>query len=170
MIQRKGIDLLLLAFDRLIQSGNDARLLLVGREADLPKLLSTMNPVTRTKIRYEGFRPPERLPEFFEQSDAFVLPSRYDGWGVVINQALAAGLPIITTNAVGAGLDFVDNEVNGMRIPTNDVDALYQAMKTIAVNPHVVHEWGKNSRDRARNLTPEVGAQNWVRVFDNILE
>ena len=50
MIQRKGVDLLLLAFDRLIGKGHDARLLLVGREAELPKFLEMINPISRAKI------------------------------------------------------------------------------------------------------------------------
>ena len=68
MIQRKGVDLLLLAFDRLIARGIDARLLLVGREADLPKFLQLVSPVARPKIRYEGFQAPERLQEYFARS------------------------------------------------------------------------------------------------------
>jgi len=170
MIQRKGVDLLLLAFDRLIRQGLDGRLLLVGREADLPKFLEMVNPATRTKISYEGFQPPERLPEYFARSDVFVLPSRYDGWGVVINQALAAGLPIITTNAVGAGLDFVENGVNGMCIQAGEVDALYQAMEVTAQNSDLRRQWGRNSKNKACRLTPEVGAENWVQVFDSISE
>jgi glycosyltransferase involved in cell wall biosynthesis len=167
MIRRKGIDLLLMAFHRLIGRGFDARLLLVGREAELPEFLAKLDPVTRSRIRYEGFQAPERLPEYFGRSDVFVLPSRHDGWGVVINQALAAGLPIIASDAVGAGLDLVENGINGMRIVANDADALYGAMETLTLNPAIAPQWGKRSRERARDLTPEAGAAKWVRVFDS---
>ena len=168
MIERKGVDLLLLAFDRLITGGRDARLLLVGREAELPKFLASVSHGTRSKISYEGFQSPERLPEYFGKSDVFVLPSRHDGWGVVINQALAAGLPIITSNAVGAGIDLVENGVNGMRIAANDVDDLYCSMATLASRPELARQWGVRSREKARDLTPEAGAEKWVRVFDNV--
>ena len=99
----------------------------------------------------------------------FVLPSRHDGWGVVVNQALAAGLPVITSDAVGAGLDLVENGVNGMCVAANDVEALYRALETIAGTPDIVARWGKNSREKALTLTPEVGAEKWVRVFDDLL-
>jgi len=167
MIRRKGVDLLLLAFDRLVASGHDARLLLVGREAELPNFVARVGPAARARIRYEGFQPPERLPEYFGKSDVFVLPSRHDGWGVVINQALAAGLPIITSDAVGAGLDLVESGSNGMCVVANDVDALYSAMETFALNPEIIRQWGERSRERARDLTPEAGAEKWVRVFDS---
>jgi glycosyltransferase involved in cell wall biosynthesis len=168
MIMRKGVDLLLLAFERLVAKGLDVRLLLVGREADLPRFLAESNPASRVRIDYEGFQAPERLPEYFAKGDIFVLPSRHDGWGVVINQALAAGLPIITTSAVGAGVDLVENGVNGTCVDPNEVAPLYLAMEALAASPEMVRQWGKRSRDRARDLTPEAGAGKWVRVFESL--
>ncbi len=170
MIRRKGVDLLLLAFERLVASGANVRLLLVGREADLPKFMEVVSPDAQSKIHYEGFQAPERLPEYFGKCDVFVLPSRQDGWGVVINQALAAGLPIITSNAVVAGLDLVETGNNGMCVPANDVDALYQAMRTLALNPELARQWGERSTERAYDLTPEAGAEKWVRVFDHFVD
>ena len=170
MIRRKGVDLLLLAFDRLIMGGFDAHLLLVGREAELPSFLETVSPASRARIHYEGFHAPEHLTKYFGKADVFVLPSRHDGWGVVVNQALAAGLPIITSDAVGAGLDFVDNGVNGMRIPAGDVEALYGAMHVFMLNPNLAAQWGRKSRERARELTPGAGSERWVQVFDSLRE
>jgi glycosyltransferase involved in cell wall biosynthesis len=168
MIRRKGVDLLLLAFNRLVAAGLNVQLLLVGREADLPKFLEMVSPAARSRIRYEGFQPPERLPEYFGRSDVFVLPSRHDGWGVVINQALAAGLPIITSDAVGAGLDLVANGINGMHVNAEDVDALHRAMEALSLNPDLARQWGQRSREKARELTPATGAEKWVRVFDSL--
>jgi glycosyltransferase involved in cell wall biosynthesis len=168
MIERKAVDVLLLAFDRLIANGTDARLLLVGREAELPKFMNLVSPATRGRVQYEGFQAPECLPAYFSQADVFVLPSRHDGWGVVVNQALATGLPVITSDAVGAGLDYVQNGINGVMVKPGDVDALYDAMQNLAQNPELARIWGVNSREMARALTPEVGADNWVKVFETM--
>jgi glycosyltransferase involved in cell wall biosynthesis len=168
MIARKGIDLLLVAFDRLVRRGLDVRLLLVGREADLPQFLAGVSLDARSKICYEGFQPPEQLARYFARGDVFVLPSRHDGWGVVVNQALAAGLPIITSDAVGAGVDFVEERVNGILVAAGDADQLYRGMEAIALNPELAYQWGKKSRERAGDLTPEAGADKWGRVFDYI--
>jgi glycosyltransferase involved in cell wall biosynthesis len=168
MIERKAVDVLMLAFDRLIANGMDARLLLVGREAELPKFMNLVSPATRARVQYEGFQAPECLPTYFAQADVFVLPSRHDGWGVVVNQALATGLPIITSDAVGAGLDYVENGINGVRVKAGDVDALYDAMQTVAENPEMARNWGMKSREMARTLTPELGADKWVQVFETL--
>lgn len=166
MIERKGVDLLLLAFDMLIKSGVDARLLLVGREAELPKFMELVSPETRSKVDYEGFQAPESLPTYFARSDVFVLPSRHDGWGVVVNQALATGVPIITSDAVGAGLDYVKDGINGVTVKAGDVNELYDALRTFAQNPELIRPWGMESRSIAGTLTPAAGADKWVRVFE----
>ena len=166
MIRRKGVDLLLLAFDRLITNGVDANLLLVGREADLPEFLATVSPAAQRRIRYEGFQSPELLPQFFSQCDVFILPSRHDGWGVVINQALGAGVPVISSDAAGAGMDLVEDGVNGLRFIAGDVDGLQKAMERLAANPETARAWGEASRRKALTITPEAGAEKWARVFD----
>ena len=168
MIARKGVDVLLRAFDRLIASGMDARLLLVGREAELPAFMNLVSPATKSKVEYAGFQAPERLPAYFARSDVFVLPSRHDGWGVVVNQALATGVPIITSDAVGAGFDYVENGVNGVTVKAGDVDELHDALQKFVQHPELVETWGKRSREMSRELTPEAGAAKWVEVFDTL--
>jgi glycosyltransferase involved in cell wall biosynthesis len=168
MIRRKGVDLLLAAFDRLVANGLDVELLLVGREAELPEFMATLSPESRARVRYEGFQAPERLPEYFSQADVFILPSRHDGWGVVVNQALGAGLPVITSDAVGAGLDLVESGVNGLHCRAGDGDSLRQAMETVARNRDLARRWGEVSRQKAWFLTPEAGAKKWVQVFGTL--
>jgi len=166
MIARKGVDLLLEAFQRL---GSGARLLLVGREAELPQLLAPLPAKIRERIEYAGFQPPEELPRLFSRADVFVLPSRYDGWGVVVNQALGAGLPIICSDMVGAGRDLVEEEVNGLRFSAGDSTALAEKMQRFLMHPELCDHWGQVSRRRAAHWTPEAGAAKWVETFQTIL-
>jgi glycosyltransferase involved in cell wall biosynthesis len=170
MIRRKGVDLLVVAFDRLIAKGLAVDLLLVGREAQLGQFLADLSSNTKKRIHYEGFQPPEKLPESFARSDAFVLPSRHDGWGVVVNQALGAGLPVITSDAVGAGLDLVEDEINGLKFAAGDLDGLERCMERIASCPEDARGWGEASRRKALTLTPEAGAEKWVRVFESLAD
>jgi len=167
MIARKGVDLLLAAFQRL---GGGARLLLVGREAELPQMLAPLPASIRERIEYAGFQPPEELPRFFAQADVFVLPSRYDGWGVVVNQAVGAGLPIICSDMVGAARDLVEEEVNGLLFPAGDAAALAGKMQRLVAQPGLAARWGEASRRRARHWTPEAGAAQWVEAFQATLD
>ncbi len=162
MIARKGLDLLLGAFQQL---ESNARLLLVGREAELPALLAPLPGAVRDRITYAGFQPPEELPRFFSQADVFVLPSRYDGWGVVVNQALGAGLPILCSDQVGAGRDLVRDGVNGLRFKAGNVPALKEAMARCLEAPERLKHWGDASRAQALEWTPEAGAARWIAAW-----
>ncbi len=168
MIERKGVDLLLQAFEQLIQAGFKARLLLAGREAELPKMMKSLSPETQQHIDYAGFHDPEYLPKFFEQADVFVLPSRYDGWGVVVNQALGAGLPIICSDAVGAAVDLVEPGINGTIVPAGNAIALYQALASYVQSPALIQTARAASRRQAAKWTPEAGANRWCEILSQI--
>ena len=170
MIRRKGVDLLLTAFERLVVEGLDIRLLLIGREAKLPELLEGITDSARARIRYEGFQPPDKLPIFFAEADVFVLPSRHEGWGVVINQALGAGLPVICSDAVGAGTDLVEENINGLHFAAGDLDGLQYCLERLAKSPQITRQWGEASRQKAYSIVPSAGAEKWVRVFEELGE
>ena len=123
----------------------------------------------RARIEYAGFQPPEELPRLFARADVFILPSRYDGWGVVVNQAIGAGLPVICSDAAGAGHDLVEPGVNGLRFPAGDVAALTSCMDRFAADATLAAQWGAASRAKAGAWTPDRGAGKWVDVFREVL-
>ncbi|NET48525.1 MAG: glycosyltransferase family 4 protein, partial [Merismopedia sp. SIO2A8] len=168
MIHRKGVDLLLHAFERLHQQGYGVKLLLVGREAELPQMLSDLPDDVKRDIEFAGFQAPECLPQFFHHADLFILPSRYDGWGVVVNQALGAGLPIICSDAVGAAHDLVEPGVNGDVFPAGDSTALFEALRHYIDQPDRLQQASQSSWKKSKDWTPQVGAQHWLDVFQKI--
>jgi glycosyltransferase involved in cell wall biosynthesis len=165
MIARKGVDLLLAAFAQLERG----RLLLVGREAELPQLLAALPASARARVEYAGFQAPDALPRYFAQADVFVLPSRYDGWGVVVNQAVGAGLPVICSDMVGAGHDLVEEGVNGAKFRAGDADGLLAAMRRFVDQPELIAPYGEASRAKANTITPEAGAARWVEAIEEVL-
>jgi len=165
MIARKGVDHLLSAFATLPEN---ARLLLVGREAELPQLLASLAPAVRERVRYAGFQAPDALPQFFTQADVFVLPSRYDGWGVVVNQALGAGLPIIASDQVGAAHDLIRIGENGFLFPADDMHALAATMHRYATTPGLAETHGSASRRLHGEWTPARGAERWARALQAV--
>jgi glycosyltransferase involved in cell wall biosynthesis len=165
MIRRKGVDLLLAAFARL----GSGRLLLVGREAELPAMLAAVPAGARGRVEYAGFRAPEELPEMFARADVFVLPSRHDGWGVVVNQALGAGLPILCSDAVGAARDLVVPETNGLIFEAGSAPALEAAMRRVLGSPDLLARWGTASREISAGWTPEAGAGRWRGLIAEVL-
>jgi glycosyltransferase involved in cell wall biosynthesis len=131
----------------------------------LPALLAPLPEPVRARIEYAGFQAPDVLPAFFARADVFVLPSRYDGWGVVVNQALGAGLPVVCSEAVGAGHDLVVEEVNGLKFPAGDAMALADRMQRFLDAPALAASWGAASREKAGEYLPERGAARWVEAL-----
>lgn len=169
MIRRKGIDLLLDAFDRLAKDDAPVRLWLVGPEADLSRHMNGLSDPGRRRVEVLGFQDPEDLPALFQQADVFVLPSRHDGWGVVVNEALGSGLPLICSDAVGAAHDLVVPEQNGVRVPAGEVAPLRRAMARMVDRPDLRKQWGENSRVMAADWSSEAGAERWVNLIRDIL-
>lgn len=168
MIYRKGVDLLLEAFARIVGSGISARLILVGREGDLPGMLKGVPDAVRECIDFKGFQAPASLPASFAEADIFVLPSRYDGWGVVVNQALGAGLPVVCSDAVGAAEDLVEEGGNGFVFPSEDVDGLESSLRSLLREPEKLRAYAARSAVLSDQLTPEEGARSLHDILKKV--
>ena len=169
MIRRKGIDILIAAFGKLIKGGVNAELDLVGRKAELDSYLDSVPSQVRSKIHFHGFKPVSELPVWFANADVFVLPSRHDGWGVVINQAMGAGLPIISTNRVGAAVELVDEPLNGLVVEVGQIDALTQAMTRLSADDDLRRRMSVENGRRGHELSPAAGAMKWFEICQSLM-
>ena len=170
MIHRKGIDVLLTAFDRLVRDNPSVVLGMVGREADVTDHISTLPEAVSSRIQLHGFRQIDELPEYFARADVFVLPSRHDGWGVVINQAMAAGLPIISTDQVGAADDLIEDGKNGFIVSAGQMEPLFQAMKKLCDNSTLRADMSAANSRLAPSLTPDSAARKWLSITQQLAE
>jgi glycosyltransferase involved in cell wall biosynthesis len=121
---RKGIDGLLEAFAGLA----GAELWLAGDGPLQHKVIEAQ--AADPRIRWLGFQGQPALDESFTQADALVLPSRYEAWGLVVNEALARGLPVVLSNNTGAA-DLVDDGITGVIAKGDGPDALRAAMEQV---------------------------------------
>src|SRR5262249_36551119 len=106
---------------------------------------------------------------YFAQANVFVLPSLHDGWGVVINQAISAGMAVIASDTVGAAIDLVTDHVNGHLFPSQDETALTAAPRGFAEHPERIHPYGQASRALAWRVRVEQGAERWHQFCQVIL-
>ncbi len=95
-----------------------------------------------------------RLRALFAAADVFVLPTAGETMGFAIIEAMAAGLPVISTR-VGAVPEVVDDGTTGILVPPGDVAALTGALKRLAEHPELRREMGAAGRRRARQLFDE---------------
>lgn len=169
LIERKGVDLLIEAFTRVATEYPDVGLTLVGEGPLRSHLLSQIPEHVRSRVHFAGFHAPHELPALFGKADVFVLPSRHDGWGVVVNQAIAAGLPVICTSAVGAAADLVRHGENGFVVPPGDAERLAQALKGLACDRELAAAFGQRSRAMANDWSLERGVERWISICHDVV-
>jgi glycosyltransferase involved in cell wall biosynthesis len=129
-IYRKGLDLVVSAFSRLVSEGHDVELHLLGA-GPLEKAVRSRLSAVSSKVRMHGFKQRHELAPAYAEADILVAPSRYDGWGLVVVEGLAAGMPVISTYKTGAARELIDPE-NGWIVPAGNEQALLAAMRSAA--------------------------------------
>jgi glycosyltransferase involved in cell wall biosynthesis len=162
LIERKGVDVLLSAFNRLAAERDDVALIILG-DGPLRSLLQA--PGSRLhadRTHFAGHVPYADIPALFKSADIFVFPSRHDGWGVVVNEACAASLPVITTRAVGAARDLVVDGYNGFVLERDDVEGFYAKMKHLAENPAQARVMGERSHELVQKFSLPAGVDLFV--------
>jgi 1,2-diacylglycerol 3-alpha-glucosyltransferase len=97
-------------------------------------------------VEFAGFQNYAALPGFYHRAGAFILPSFIEQWGLVVNEAMAAGLPVIVSDTAGAGADLVEEGRNGFLFSPNDEKSLAESMLRISKNPAMAAEMGEESR------------------------
>jgi glycosyltransferase involved in cell wall biosynthesis len=106
-----------------------------------------------------GFRNQSELPSIYAAADVLVLPSdRQETWGLVINEAMAAGLPVIASDAVGCVPDLITPGVTGDRFPAGDVDALAAALRALRDDPKRGPRMAAAASERVSAYTAERAA------------
>ena len=108
-----------------------------------------------------GFVQPGALPDLFRRHGAFVLPSRFEPWGVVIAEAAAAGLPIVCTSACGAALDVVRSYYNGLIVAPGDVAGLARALGWMHDHESTLRDMGRRGQPLAAAFSAEAWAERW---------
>lgn len=163
--ERKGIELLAHAFARLARDFPKARLTIMGEgplERRLRRLLASSD-----RVSWLGFRDWNDLPSGYQSAHVLCVPSRHDGWGLVVPEGLAAGLPTIATTRTGAALDLIKPGRNGWLIPANSVAALHAAMRDAAGLS--VAAWAalsRGARDSVADHQLSNGASRFLAAVD----
>lgn len=167
LIARKGVDLLLAAFAQAAARDPSLRLTLAGDGSERTRLEASVPAALRQRVRFEGFVSWDRLPEVYAAADALVIPSRHDGWGMVVNEAFGAGLPVIASDAVGAALDLVIPGETGLLVPAGEVEPLAEALQSL---PPQAERIGAAARAVARaRLLPAQAAARLAAIVRRVL-
>ena len=160
----KGVNYLLDAFAEVQQRLQDSTvsLLLLGDGADERKLREQCRRKSIQNVVFAGFKQKPELPPYYAASDVFVFPTLGDPYGLVVDEAMACSLPIISTSEAGEIRDRVEEAVNGYIVPPEDPLALADKMQLLARDPEARARMGAASFEKIKDHTPE----GWAKDFE----
>lgn len=145
----KGTDILMKAINLL--HGN-WRLTIVGGHGDLVDVVKEWS-TTRANVDFVGAASPSRVAELMAEHDVCVVPSRVDGWNVVVNEAIYAGRGAIVTNEAGSD-ELIDASGAGIVVGAGSARRLAAAMQLVIDDPSLARTWSSRAIDFAPSISP----------------
>jgi glycosyltransferase involved in cell wall biosynthesis len=167
LIKRKGCQFLLKAFAQLQTEFNDATLIIAGDGPYKNALKNLCKILKVTNVHFLGYVKEEEKATIHSLAQVLIVPSirtpmTAEIWGIVLNEAMSLGKPVIATDAVGAAYDLIEEGVNGFIVKERDVPSLYRAISKIISNEEQSVRMGLSSKEM---ITAKFSMKNMVYGF-----
>lgn len=160
----KGYDLLLKVAK---ECGPDLGFYIVG-DNPTEEFVCLKRDMDLQNVHYVGFKLKEDLAEYYMAADLFILLSRGDVWGLVVNEAMAVGLPVISSDRCIAGMELVVNGENGYMVSLDDVSNISEKIVDIFSDERKLNQMRYKSLEIIRCNTIEKMAEMHIRILDKI--
>ncbi len=159
-------------YDALIriwkQMSDDVVLLLIGGGKERDNYERIIKELDLKNVILQDFHKFDELKKYYQLSDVFVHPTSYDVWGLVINEAMANGLPIVVSDHCVAGLELVKNDINGYIVPLYKDDELIDRLNRILNDKNLADNMAIESLKTIKNYTIENMAKNHLDIFNKL--
>lgn len=160
-------------YDCLIKSWttmpSDYLLMIIGGGSELNNYQSIIKQLNLTNVLLLDYKDKEELKKYYQASDVFVHPTSYDVWGLVINEALSNGLPIVVSDHCIAGLELIKDSINGYVITMGNDEELINKTKLI-LNDTNYYQLSKQAIETIKEYTIENMAQKQIDSIKSFLD
>ncbi len=156
--KRKRCEDLIEAYRNFLRDGGGGPqpyLVIVGDGEERASLEMLTEKYGLADVRFCGFRNQSELPRFFDIASVFVLPSRSEPWGLIVNEVMNAGRAVIVSDEVGCQPDLITDGVEGCVFPAGDVAALTAALRRVLASPEATALMGQRALQRIQNWSFE---------------
>jgi glycosyltransferase involved in cell wall biosynthesis len=167
---RKGVDVLATAFRMLAAENPRVRLKVMGEGEWLQRMTRELATVAH-QVEWIGFKDWNDLPAVYASAQVLCVPSRHDGWGLVVPEGLASGLPVIASDRTGAALDLIVPDANGWVVRAGDPGTLLDAMRrAAALDRDAWTAMSRQARASITDLSIANGARKLIAGVDRALD
>jgi glycosyltransferase involved in cell wall biosynthesis len=166
LIEGKGVFDLLEAYGKLaLRTRQELGLVFAGDGQARAELIRGAVGIRPGMVQFPGFVQREELPCFYGLAEAFVFPTHSDPWGLVVNEAMACDLPVITSSVAGCAADLVTDGWNGRIVAPRDIAKVAIAMQELADKPQLRAAMAQRSGERIRLYSPGFCADGIAQAF-----
>jgi 1,2-diacylglycerol 3-alpha-glucosyltransferase len=166
-VPEKGVFDLLSAYAKLDERIRcQVALVYAGDGASREKLKEQAAAITPGMVRFAGFVQRSQLAAYYALAEMLILPTYSDPWGLVVNEAMACGLPVIVSRIAGCAADLVKENWNGRLISPGDAAALSTVMADIVRNPDL----SANMRVHSEELISHYSPAEWARGISQMMK
>ena len=158
-VKSKGIFDLLSAYAKLPEEARQSAGLVFAGDGEEREELHRKSREIGGRILFPGFAQRDELAAFYAWAEALVFPTHSDPWGLVVNEAMACGLPIIATDVAGCTADLVHDGVNGYVVHAREPEQLSQAILKLLQVSEMRQKMGEASATMSRSFTPQIWAE-----------
>jgi glycosyltransferase involved in cell wall biosynthesis len=169
LVRSKGVFDLVDAYAQLSQEIRaKVGLVFAGDGADRGELMERASRIVPGAIQFAGFVHREELPGFYALADGLIFPTHSDPWGLVVNEAMSCGLPVIATSVAGCVADLVQDGCNGFVVLPGNVPQLASAMARLAEDSTLRCEMGSRSRKKIEAFSPLAWAEGLLTAVERV--
>jgi glycosyltransferase involved in cell wall biosynthesis len=153
-----------------VGAGPNTLAVFVG-SGDLENSLRALAKELGVNVHFAGFKNQSELPLHYGSADVLVLPSNAgETWGLVVNEAMACGLPAIASDAVGCVPDLIEEHETGFSFPVENAHALMERLRLVEQKKRAGHEWRPALQNKLQTYNLETAVSGTVRAINRVLE
>lgn len=165
--RRKGWQYFIEAMPRILKEIPDAKAVFIGyRKNDELEAMCRRHGIENS-VRFLGFLPEDRKIQALQSSDVFVLPTLYEGFGQVFLEAMASGLPIVTTDVAG-NKEIVEDRKNGILVKPKSSAEVADAAVNLLTNRNLRAKMKSNNLRKARNYDWKKVAKMFIKTYESV--
>jgi glycosyltransferase involved in cell wall biosynthesis len=121
-----------------------------------------------SRVRFLGLVDYSKLPEVYASSNILIHPAENEPYGLIVNEAMVCGLPVIVSDRVGAGLDLIKNGITGFTYPCGDINALVDILRRSLSDRDGLKDMGRAAQHRMERWSPRENAETTAHAIERV--
>jgi glycosyltransferase involved in cell wall biosynthesis len=161
----KGVDILIRAVSKISSDLPTMKLHLVGN-GNAPIFAALLKKEGIEKyVVFHNWAKPSKIPSYYKSADICVFPSRHEGFGIVILEAMASGTPVIASD-IPSFREIISDSIDGRLFKSQDADALAKEVVALYRDPHLMKKFGQNALEKVKNYSWEKIAEKYISLYE----